>query len=34
MDEPHSLEIESPHDLRYAEFLIERGAVDLAEWMA
>lgn len=34
MDEFHSLEIDSLHDLRYAEFLVERGDVDLTEWMA
>lgn len=32
MDRYHSVEIETPHDLALAEFMIERGLVDIKEW--
>ncbi|NQU61765.1 MAG: acylneuraminate cytidylyltransferase family protein [Rhodospirillales bacterium] len=32
MDRYHSTEIETPFDLRFAEFLIENGEIDMANW--
>jgi CMP-N,N'-diacetyllegionaminic acid synthase len=33
MDRWHSLEIESPEDLAFAEFAVERGHLDVSPWM-
>jgi CMP-N,N'-diacetyllegionaminic acid synthase len=32
MDRPHSLEIETPMDLAWGQFLVEQGLVDLSHW--
>lgn len=32
MDRAHSTEIETPMDLAYAEFLVERGHIDMSHW--
>jgi N-acylneuraminate cytidylyltransferase/CMP-N,N'-diacetyllegionaminic acid synthase len=32
MDRLHSIEIETPHDLAFAEFAVERGMIDLSPW--
>jgi CMP-N,N'-diacetyllegionaminic acid synthase len=32
MDEDHSLDIESPHDLAFAEFLVASGKLDTTRW--
>lgn len=34
MDRVHSLEIETPDDLAYAEFLADTGRIDLSPWAA
>lgn len=34
MDPVHSIEIETPLDLAYAEFAVERGLIDIGHWKA
>ncbi len=32
MDRMHSIEIETPHDLAFAEFAVDRGMLDISHW--
>jgi len=34
MDRIHSIEIDSPMDLAFAEFLVQRGDLDMSPWLA
>jgi hypothetical protein len=34
MDEFHSVEIDQPIDLAWAQFLIDRGFIDTTHWQA